>query len=149
MRSYPTNSPQAAARLVAFTALADGHVCATELEVLNRLSGQAQLDLPPSQLRDLVQHLAEDLMTTAYSQWGTASQLDDSLLHAIMQETTVPEIHRVTFEMCVAVARADFHLTESEENVIAAASRQWSLNSPQADLNAYRTPNVARTHHAH
>ena len=39
MRSYPTNSPQAAARIVALTLLADGHVDGIEMDALD-LSGK-------------------------------------------------------------------------------------------------------------
>ncbi|MFM2118860.1 MAG: hypothetical protein RL722_328, partial [Pseudomonadota bacterium] len=36
MRHYPRNSPQAAARLVALTLVADGHLAPAELEALAR-----------------------------------------------------------------------------------------------------------------
>lgn len=37
MRSYPTNSPQAAARIVALTVVADGDIGDAEIEWLDRL----------------------------------------------------------------------------------------------------------------
>ena len=37
MRTYPTNSPQSAARIVALTLVADGHVSPEELDALERL----------------------------------------------------------------------------------------------------------------
>ena len=36
MRSYPVNSPQAAARIIALTVVADGDIGAAEIEWLDR-----------------------------------------------------------------------------------------------------------------
>ena len=38
MSSYPANSPQAAARIVALTLVADGDIGSAEIEYLDRLS---------------------------------------------------------------------------------------------------------------
>lgn len=149
MRSYPSNSPQAAARVVALTALADGHISASELGVLERLHAPARLGLPPAQLLEVVQHLTEDLMTTAYSQWGTACQLDDSLLHAMIQEITDPQLRRTTFELCIAVAKADFYMAGPEENFIAVAARRWLLDPDQPEFMTCAPTNPAKAHHAH
>jgi len=45
MRSYPANSPQAAARIVALTVLADGDIGDAEIEWLDRLAVHEQLGL--------------------------------------------------------------------------------------------------------
>ena len=37
MRNYPRNSPQAAARIVALTLLADGHIDKAEIDTLDRV----------------------------------------------------------------------------------------------------------------
>ena len=149
MRSYPGNSPQAAARVMTLTALADGHISASELGVLQRLDAPARLGLPPSQLLEVIQHLTEDLMTTAYSQWGTACQLDDSLLHSMMQEITDQQLRRTTFELCMAVAKADFYMAGPEENFIAVAARQWLLDPDHPDLMPCAKSQSAKVQHAH
>ena len=45
MRSYPANSPQAAARIVALAVVADGDIGDAEIECLDRLTVHEQLDL--------------------------------------------------------------------------------------------------------
>ena len=45
MRSYPRNSPQAAARIVALAMLADGDLTRTELDALDQLDAHEQLGL--------------------------------------------------------------------------------------------------------
>ena len=46
MRSYPVNSPQAAARIVALTLVADGDIGDAEILWLDRLAVYEQLGLP-------------------------------------------------------------------------------------------------------
>lgn len=50
MRTYPRNSPQAAARIVALAMLADGHVCRSEIEALERCDAAARLGLSRASL---------------------------------------------------------------------------------------------------
>lgn len=149
MRSYPGNSPQAAARVVALTALADGHISASELGALERLDAPARLGLSAAQWLEVVQHLAEDLMTTAYSHWGTACQLDDGLVHSMMQDITDPQLRRTTFELCVAVANADFHMAGPEKNFIAAAARRWLLDPDEPGLMPCTQSQTVKVQHAH
>src|SRR3990167_11018512 len=53
MRSYPVNSPQAAARVVALTVVADGDIGDTEIEWLDRLAVHEQLGLARHELHAL------------------------------------------------------------------------------------------------
>ncbi len=53
MRSYPVNSPQAAARIVALTVVADGDIGDAEIEGLDRLAVHAQFGLVRQELHAL------------------------------------------------------------------------------------------------
>jgi hypothetical protein len=41
MRSYPHNSPEAAARIVALVLTSDGHVCSSEFDILEQLGANS------------------------------------------------------------------------------------------------------------
>ncbi|MFY7941208.1 MAG: hypothetical protein ACOVOX_09895, partial [Burkholderiaceae bacterium] len=43
MRHYPQNSPQASARILSLAALADGHLCKVEIDVMDGLAVHEQL----------------------------------------------------------------------------------------------------------
>ena len=62
MRTYPRNSPEAAARIVALVLISDGHVCRSEVEALNQLDGARDLGLEPDNMPGIVQTLREDLL---------------------------------------------------------------------------------------
>jgi hypothetical protein len=132
MRSYLPNSPHAVARVVALAALADGHVSRTELGMLEELEAFAGLGLGRPEVQQVLQQLSEDLMATAYAQWGTACHIDADVLQALMAEVTDPDLRRTALDLCVAVARADAHLADAEQSLIAALARSWQIDAPVA-----------------
>ena len=132
MRTYPRNSAQAVARVVALAALADGHVSRTELSALEALEGFARLGLTRADVQQVLQHLSEDLQATAITQWGTACLLDPDTLCALMAEVTDPALQRVALDLCVAVTHADGHVADAEQSVISAAARDWRMSEPVA-----------------
>lgn len=132
MRTYPRNSPQAAARIVALAALADGHFSRSELGALDRLGAAAQLGLTHAEFQQVIQHLSEDLMVTAYVHWGTACQIDPPIVESLTAEISDLTLRRVTLKLCMEVMNADFHVADAEENLMAIVAGQWRLATAAA-----------------
>ena len=127
MRTYPTNSPQAAARIVALAMLADGHVCKTELDALERLDVHAQLGLQPAQLHDVVHAVCEDLLCTSHQTWQAACRIDDDTLAELLAEIDDPDLQVTVLQLCASVAVADEQMSAGEIGVLTAAFAQWKL----------------------
>ncbi len=127
MRSYPCNSPEAAARLVALVLIADGHVCQSELDALERLDAARELGLPPDAMPRIVQTLCEDLLLGAYSSGSLLANVDDGALISLMAEVTDPALRAKVLRLAQAVANADRHRAEGEALVLEAASRHWCM----------------------
>jgi hypothetical protein len=127
MRSYPRNSPEAAARIVALVLIADGHVCRSEFDVLNQLDGPRELSLQSNGFPEIVQTLCEDLLMGGHGSGAMLGAVDDSALGALMAEVDEPALQRKVLRLAVAVARADRHLADGETLVLAAARRHWGL----------------------
>lgn len=134
MRTYPRNSPHAAARIVGIAALADGHLGLKEIDALERLIAHEQLGLSRLELHDAVQALAEDLMATVSPQWQFSTQIDTFILPALLAELDDPALCRRVLDMCVEVAGADKHVTDDELSVIGAAAREWKLTAVRTHL---------------
>ena len=62
MRSYPRNSADAAARIVALVLISDGHVCSSEFDILKQLGAERELGLEPRLLPHIVYTLCEELL---------------------------------------------------------------------------------------
>ncbi len=129
MRNYPANSPQAAARIVALTMLADGHLSKAELDALERHGGYRQLGLEPEQLHDVVLALCEDLLHSANLAWTDACRIDAYALGRLMQEIDDPQLRRRVFALCAQVAEADAQVSDGESLMLTHAVEHWGLQS--------------------
>jgi hypothetical protein len=127
MRSYPPNSPQAAARIVALALLADGHVCHSELELLQRLDGHAQLGLSPAEMHAVVHELCEDMLSACPMAWGGSCQVDARTLDALLAEVTDPMLRARVLNLCVSLVESDDHVSDGESLLLVSAIEQWGL----------------------
>lgn len=127
MRSYPHNSPEAAARIVALVLISDGHVCRSEFDILKQLGAERELGLEPKPLAHIVHTLCEDLLAGGYETGLLIANVDDSTLASLMAEISDPDLQRKVLQLSLAVARADGHLADGETLVVEAARHHWKL----------------------
>lgn len=132
MRSYPTDSPRAAARLVALAMVADGHVGAAELEVLDAAEACERLRLGREAWLDVVRELCEDLLATSHYGWNVSCRVDSEMLAALLSEVRDPALRAEVIELCAAVACADDHVSENESIVLEAALAHWGRPAAHA-----------------
>ena len=127
MRSYPTNSPQAAARIVALTLLADGHLARSELDALERFGAHQQLGLDREDLHAVLHGFCEDLLHSAHLSWDEACRVDPRTLAQLMAEVDDPALRRKVLRLCLQVVQADDHVADGEAIVLGTALEQWGL----------------------
>jgi len=128
MRSYPTNSPQAAARIVALTVVADGDIGEAEIEWLDRLAVHEQLGLARHELHALLDTFCEDLLSSDQLKWADACPVDERTLADLMCEIQDPAMRLKLLRMCVELAQSDAHVAEGESIVLGAAVEHWGLH---------------------
>ncbi|MCK6414579.1 MAG: TerB family tellurite resistance protein [Giesbergeria sp.] len=129
MRSYPRNSPEAAARIVALIMVADGHVSRSEMAALDRLHASTLLDLAPADMARVLRELSEDLMCTAFAPWCSSCRISEELLQALLTEVDDTELRASTLALCREVAQADAHLSDAEESLLAQTAQLWGLGT--------------------
>lgn len=128
MQPYPRNSPQAAARIVALAALADGHLCRAELDVLDRRLVDAQLGLTRTELLIVVNTLCEDLLTATYLSWSDVCCVDQRTLAELLAEVDDPDLRIKVLSLCIDLVEADGQVAQGEAIVIGAAVEHWGLH---------------------
>lgn len=131
MRTYPTNSPQAAARIIAMALLADGHLSKAELDLLDHLDVHRQLGLARSELHGVVHGFCEDLLASASGGWADACRVDRVTLFGLLAEIEEPALRLQVLQLCTRVVDVDKHLADGESNLLLAAVEHWGL---QAEL---------------
>jgi len=134
MRSYPHNSPEAAARIVALVLISDGHVCSSELDILKQLGAEQELGLEPHLLPHIVHTLCEELMLGGYETGSLMASVDDSSLASLMAEISDPALQRTVMRLSLAAVRADGHLADGETMVLEAARHHWRLVDGQESM---------------
>ena len=128
MRSYPANSPQAAARIVALTVVADGDIGDAEIEYLDRLAVHEQLGLARHELHALLDTFCEDLLSSEQLKWADACPVDERTLAQLMAEIHDPALRLKLLRMCVELAEIDAHVDDGESSVLVAAVEHWGLH---------------------
>ncbi|MCY7314215.1 MAG: TerB family tellurite resistance protein [Rubrivivax sp.] len=131
MRTYPLNSPQAAARILALTLLSDGHVSQHELDLLDRQGAADALGIGRDELRGVIHTFCEDLLVSAPVCWADACQVDPQTMAWLFAEVTDPALRRSLLRLCVALAESDDHVADGESVVLNAIVEHWGL---QAEL---------------
>lgn len=126
MRTYPRNSPQAAARLVALALVADGHVSAVELDTLQQV-GIDRLGLDRAGLHGVLHDLCEDLLATAHLTWADECRVDPRSLQELLAEVDDPALRRTVMALAVAGVEADGHVSAGESMLLQAAVECWGL----------------------
>lgn len=128
MRKYPQNSPQAAARIVALTLVADGDVGPAELALLDELAVHQQLGLERDALHAVIDTFCEDLLSSKQLNWADVCPVDEYTLADLLGEVDDPALRRKVLDLCVLLAEVDHHVAPAESIVLSAAVVHWSLH---------------------
>lgn len=127
MRTYPKNSPAAAARIIALTLIADRDLSPLEFASLERLAVHEQLGLPPDALHEVLDSLCVDLQASRQLRWEHDCPVDECTLQALMDEVDEPALRRHLLDLCIQLAEADHRVAQGESLVLRAAAEQWRL----------------------
>lgn len=136
MRKYATNSPQAAARIVALTIVADGEVDKAEFALLDELTVHEQLGLERDALHAVIDTFCEDLLSSKQLNWADNCPVDDYTLSELMGEIDDPALRRKVLGLCVRLAEVDGHVAAGESIVLVAAVEHWALHRHMLRLHA-------------
>ena len=128
MRTYPSNSAQAAARIVALTVLADGDIGNAEIDLIRRVDVPKQLGLSQSEFDAVVDTFCEDLLSSKQLIWADACPVDERTLAQLMGEIDEPNLRRQVLRLCVEIAEVDSRVTDGESIVLVAAVEHWGLH---------------------
>jgi len=107
--------------------LADGHLCKTEIDLLDRLDVARQLGLARSELHSVVHGFCEDLLASASGGWADACRIDHATLSGLLAEITDPALRREVLQLCTRVVEADDHVADGESALLLAAVEHWGL----------------------
>ncbi len=127
MRNYPIDSPQAAARIIALTVVADGEIDQAELDLLDRLGLEAQLGLAPGAFHGVLDAFCEDLLSSQQLLMADVCPVDNATLAQLMGDIQSPALRKQLLRFCIDIAESDAHVAQGEAIVLNAAVEHWAL----------------------
>lgn len=130
MRSHPRNSPQAAARAVALTLLADGEIGDDELAALSRIDVPGRLDLRPADFMAIVQEVAHELLAASDGPRPGLGNLPRAVLLQMLDEVDDVSLRLTLLNLCVALSLSDQRLAPGEYEVLCTLADHWDLPLP-------------------
>lgn len=132
LRSYPRNSPEAAARIVALALIANGRIKAVETAALDALQANERLGLTRLQWHAVIQDLCADLLGPA--RCGDAVCISGDLLCGMLDDIDDVTTRSLVLRLCSAVVHADRQVDDGESFVLLAAIERWGLHPDDQDL---------------
>ncbi len=144
MRSYPTDSPEAAARLLAMALMADGHYSASEIKALDRMEIPSRLGITPEAMKAVIDGFCEDLMLAFHGEWLGSSQIDEATRQQLFGEIRNPALGAEVRQMCEAVMQSDGHLADGETELLDALARTWPQTPTAANADGLPQAGAAR-----
>ena len=127
MRSYPVNSPQAMARIVALMVVADGDIGEPEVNWLDQLAVHEQLGLTRAELHAVIDTFCEDLLSSGQLRWADVCPVDERTLRDLMGQIDDEKLRLKLFHLCADLAQADARVQHGEMMVLRAAFEHWGL----------------------
>jgi uncharacterized tellurite resistance protein B-like protein len=128
LRSYAKNSPEAAARIVALTLVADGVATQSEFEALRQVGAAERLGMNEADVHRVVHELCEDLLEAQVQQGRRGCSVDTLSLNAMLSEVDDVALQETTLFIALQVAEADAHLSEEEMQVLAHTALHWGVH---------------------
>ena len=125
MRTYPPNSPHAAARVLAMALLADGNYSMTEIQALDRLKAVKRLGLGAAEFKEVLDGFCHDLLAAHRGSWTGSALLDPHIRSQLVGEITSPYLQTEVMELCAEVIKSDGHLADGELAMIDSLSGAW------------------------
>lgn len=131
MRTYLTNSPQAATRLLAMVLVSDGNYALAEIRALDQLEASRRLGLTAEEIKSVIDQFCLDLLNAHHGEWTGSAQMDPSTRQALFNEVQDPALRREVLQLSRDLALADGHLADGEMAMLDAMERSWRGESAE------------------
>jgi hypothetical protein len=127
LRPYPSDSPEAMARLLALTLLSDGMLEASELENLRRADAFRRIGTDPSRFMRVLYDFCDDLTDRGPLPADGHFRLDPAAIARMLGEIEDPWRRREVVRLMLEVIRADGRVAGAESMLFWETLDAWNL----------------------
>ena len=126
MRHYETDSPQAAARVLALALLADGGLDEAELRSLARNDLVRQLGISDEAFETVLRNYVQDVLQGTTYIDGMHLRLSSEIMRSLLDDIRDPEMQCMLLGAIRAIAHANGEIAAGEAALLAAAAERWA-----------------------
>ena len=126
MRAYPTNSPEALARLIAMAILADGRLDNREIDWLKHHDTVALVGIEQDVLVQALLDCCRDVITEAEQE--RVFLLEERRLARLADDIVDPALQKVALSAMLIIAKADGTVSEGEQTLLRYLMKRWALS---------------------
>lgn len=131
VRHYPSDSPEARARLLALTLLADGAIDQSELRLIDDRAAMHKLGMEPEHFDRVFYEFCTDMLSSARRNESGQFELDSESIDKLLAEVDSPALRESTLRTMLDIVHADKQLAGGEAVLITQALKRWSLDLHQ------------------
>lgn len=131
MRHYPSDSPEARARLLALTLLADGAIDQSELRLIDDRDAMQKLGMEAEHFDRVFYEFCTDMLNTAQRTESGQLELDADSIDRLLDEIASPALRESTLRIMLDIVHADRQLAGGEAVLITQALKRWSIDLHQ------------------
>lgn len=128
LRSYPPDSPQASARILAVALLADGAIDFSELSALARRGTLQRLGISEAAFDKVIHELCADLLIDTPSPASGYLVLGRDLLRRILGDIGDPALQKKLLRGVLDIVHADGELAGGEAVLLSVAADCWDID---------------------
>ena len=128
MRIYPTDSPEAAARMISLAMMADGTIDRSETLLLERQQMVSRLGLSNEQFDSIYYDYCTDMLSSAFRLDSGQLELNEHKVKRILSEITDTGLQKKVLRMMLDIVNADHRLTAGEAALIALVLKHWDID---------------------
>jgi len=127
MRPYPSNSPQAIARLLAMFMITDGNMDPRELDLLENVNVYDLIGLPRKQFAQVLADYCDDISDEA-EQDGTIHLLDTDRIEFMLGEVTDRNKRILTCVLAMDISKSDGTISDPEIVLLRHMMKEWNIS---------------------
>jgi hypothetical protein len=128
MRTYPIDSPQAKARIVAVALLADGSLGRSELALLDRDSIVESLGMEPEAFDTVIHEFCSDILQYALRDSCEELEIGQEAIDAMLDEICDRDQQRLLLRTIYKIVHADRSLSVGEAVLASQAMERWGMD---------------------
>ncbi len=139
MRTYPANSPEAIARILAMVMITDGNMDARELDALEKLHTYDLIGIERRRFAQILSEYCDDISDEADEDDGSIKLIDKARVDTLLDGITDQGKRILTCAITVDLCKSDGEISDPEMTLLRYMMQKWNITLEDIEANLNRS----------